>query len=122
MNAKIHVRFVVGGMHRWAGAPENRAYLRDVHRHLFNVEVSTGVKHDEREIEFHDLLELSQSIFTDKFRGDRAVDRSCETMARELAIDLVCRFARRFEVSVFEDGECGATVVIDPQTKTAPGG
>jgi hypothetical protein len=61
--AHIHVRFTEHGVHCWPQAPERRAYLRSLHRHLFFVEVSTAVEHDDREIEFHDLQEEAACIF-----------------------------------------------------------
>jgi hypothetical protein len=78
---------------------------------LFYVEVSTGVEHGERQIEFHDLLDDATEIFAEQDDGEA----SCETMAMRLAVGLSDRHeGRAFEVSVFEDGECGATCSYKP--------
>lgn len=104
----ITVRFAVPGFHRWPDAPERRAYLRDRHRHLFHVEVSCPVTHHERQIEFHDLMDEAKELFGPKTESD-----SCETMAQALAVELSGRHENRpFKVSVFEDGESGATVEL----------
>lgn len=112
--AKIHVRFQHAGFHCWPDAPPHRAYLRDPHRHLFKVEVSTWVRHDERDIEFHDLQEQAADWFANSFNEGEAGGRSCETMARSLGERLCAHYEHRrvFEVTVWEDGECGATVLV----------
>ena len=61
--ATIRVRFSEPGFHCWPQAPERRAYLRNPHRHLFYVTVACIVSHDEREIEFHDLLDEARMLW-----------------------------------------------------------
>lgn len=102
----IFVRFVKAGFHLWPNAPPSRAYLAQRHRHLFHVEVRVEVRHDDREIEFHDLLEEAEDLF--EIADDTM---SCEMMARVLANRLMALHDQRiFAVTVSEDGECGATV------------
>lgn len=114
-NADIFVTFKVLGLHHWPDAPPRRAYLRAPHRHWFGVKVSTEVKHDDREIEFHDLrddAELMMSRFG-LSAGAVTIDfgaMSCEHMARELGSLLARKYRRSFTVTVDEDGECGGTV------------
>lgn len=106
--SKIIVRFVSEGFHRWPGATGRREYLASVHRHLFHVEVKTEVAHDDREIEFHDLLDDAKAWFP---AGDLGA-RSCESLARELASALAQKYTRPFQVAVFEDAEVGAEVSV----------
>lgn len=110
--ATIHVRFVTQGWHQWPGAPEHRRYLANEHRHLFSVEVSTWVNHDDREIEFHDLRDDSMAAFRANYKhGESLGDRSCEMIARTMGRTLAHKHRGRvFTVSVWEDGECGASV------------
>ena len=61
--AVIFVRFEQVGFHCWPDAPSHRAYLRASHRHLFGIEVTTRVDHDERDIEFHDLRDEAAALF-----------------------------------------------------------
>jgi hypothetical protein len=106
---RITVRFRAEGFHHWPDAPERRFYLRATHRHFFHVELSTPVAHIEREIEFHDLLEEAKR----RFGGPRHGSDSCETMAINLAKAMSEHYGGRpFTVSVFEDGEAGATVTL----------
>lgn len=112
-DAVIWITFQRPGMHHWPNAPEHRAYLRAEHRHLFIVSVATIVSHDNREIEFHDLLEQSKAIFNEGL-DKLPIARSCESMARWLGERLALAHKRTFKVDVSEDGECGATVECSP--------
>lgn len=107
--AEIFIRFTFAGFHRWEGAPAHRSYLATRHRHLFGVEVKCLVNNDDREIEFHDLLDESKAFFTEPERGNQ----SCEMMARALGEFLAKRHQRSFSVIVSEDGECGAQVYTE---------
>jgi 6-pyruvoyl-tetrahydropterin synthase len=48
----ITVRTQFEGLHYWDSAPEKVAFLRNMHRHIFKIEVSVDVKHDDRDTEF----------------------------------------------------------------------
>lgn len=112
--ARIEVRFRVDGWHCWPDAPERRKYLRDLHRHIFHISVATLVTHDDREIEFHDLIEQSNAIVQRMKSPAGSFGRmSCEQIARTLGMKLMSAHSRGFVVSVFEDGEAGAVVTLD---------
>ena len=107
------VRFTFEGFHRWPAATGNRAYLADWHRHLFHVELELETFHDEREVEFHDLLTATRQA-----RG-RLVpyrsDLSCESMARLIGQDVGDTYpGRHLTVTVTEDGENGARITFEP--------
>lgn len=107
MTTEIIIRFTAEGFHHWPGAPEKRAYLADSHRHLFYVEVALEVFKQDREVEFHDLLDLSRDYFG---TGDFGA-QSCETLAHNLLRVIIEDFpGRDVAVSVFEDNEVGARV------------
>ena len=108
--AIITVRFTRQGFHRWPSAPQHRAYLAQRHRHLFHVECSMAVAHDDRDVEFHDMLDFCRGAFV----GGEMGDWSCELMARTLAKEIARRYGRAATVAVFEDGEVGATVTEAP--------
>lgn len=108
LKRKAVVRFTVAGFHCWPDAPMWRAYLRERHRHLFHFEVSLEVRHNERDVEFHDLLTLCQDQYPATMEFG---DRSCEAIAEELIGVLKFHYPdRRMSVGVFEDGEVGAVV------------
>lgn len=105
----IFVRFQVPGFHHWPNPTLGREYLGKRHRHLFHVEVRMSVDHDDREVEFHDLLDFARHAFA----GGELGGQSCEMMARALGKETARRFGRAVQVSVSEDGEVGA-VVLSP--------
>lgn len=106
------------GFHAWPQASKfttNRGYLEAQHRHRFGVRADLLVGHDDRDVEFHDLLE-QVNRWVDRWPnrpggGKDLGARSCE----HLAIDLGEHLDRVWpglvaEVTVTEDDECGGTV------------
>lgn len=105
--AWITVEFERVGFHCWPGATGERAYLADRHRHRFIVSVSLTVEHDDREVEFHDLLDRAAGWWP----GPELGRQSCEDIARRYIHRLAERYpGRRYSVTVSEDGEVSATV------------
>jgi hypothetical protein len=102
----IIVRFSFEGIHSWPAAPQDvpEAYLVHPHRHLFAVEATKRVDHEERAIEFIALRrEMLAFCRSSQFQGPHTL--SCETMAfRLLTWFGLCR------CSVTEDSENGALV------------
>jgi len=112
----IFVRFTQPGFHHWPEPTGDRAYLGERHRHLFHVDVRMQVEHDDREVEFHNLLDLARSLFP----GGELGGQSCEMMARSLGEKIARRYGRAVQVTVSEDGEVGA-VVLTPHPADAGG-
>jgi len=103
----IVVRCQVPGFHHWENPHPARRYLADRHRHLFHVEVEMTVAHDDREVEYHDLLDHCRVWFP----GGEMGPMSCEQMATRLARDIASVYpGRQLVVSIFEDGEAGSRV------------
>jgi hypothetical protein len=111
----IWVTFQQIGFHRYPNAPEEVAYLRDVHRHVFHFNVGIQVFHDDREIEFHMFMNWLRSLYAN---GDLELNyKSCEMLAQDVTKSIYAKYdctKRRIEVTVSEDGECGATLVTSP--------
>ena len=105
MITRAVIRFEVEGFHKWPDAPYSRAYLNQPHRHVFKVEARIQLRHNEREIEFHDFLDYCKGNFP---HGDLG-SMSCETLAEDLLNKITLTYPNRsVRVSVFEDGENGA--------------
>jgi len=101
----IWIRFQFEAFHRWKDAPDEVAFLRDRHRHLFHVRVEWEVTHAEREREFFIEQRAAQQAAA-RLQGEPdSVEWSCETWASRI---MDATGATRVEVS--EDGENGATV------------
>lgn len=108
MTRTIVVRFRRAGWHHWPAPTKGREYLGASHRHVFHVEVQLTVGHDDREVEFHDLLERAEVVWPN---GVDLGPQSCETLATGLARRLRAVYTdRAITVSVFEDGENGAVL------------
>lgn len=102
INIWITSRFV--GYHRWVDAPEDVAFLRDWHRHIFGVRLEKEVRHNNRDIEFFQLKRKVDYFLASVYQ-DKQFELSCEAIAE----DLLNKFAA-VAVEVDEDGENGARV------------
>lgn len=87
------------------------SYLARVHRHRFGVEVSVSTSHNDREVEFHQLLHDTVSPIINRWNGSDLGRMSCEDMASHLLSVVAGTYPdRAYLVEVSEDGECGARV------------
>ena len=107
----VIVRGQFEGFHCYPEAPEQVAYLRNLHRHVFHYEVEMEVFHDDREVEFIILKHQVDEFIKEALWPER---RSCEQMAYEIGqyIQTLYGFDRFLSVSVFEDNENGAKVIM----------
>jgi hypothetical protein len=106
----VWVTFQRKGFHYYPNAPEEVAYLKDRHRHLFKFKVKMEVFSDDREIEFHMMLNLIESWYDS---GSLELNyKSCEMLANDLANRLFYHYGskgnkRECQIDISEDGECG---------------
>lgn len=111
----VYSKITFEGVHCWLRAPDEVAYLRQRHRHIFHVKAVVKVNHDDRDVEFimlgHRIKEWIKRQYP-KYSGapaDETVDleyTSCEQLAKTLleAFGL-------FSCEVSEDDENGAVVI-----------
>jgi len=119
--AIMRTRYV--GLHAWPDAPEEQAYLRSPHRHVFHVKLCIEQPAEQlngRNVEYHEVLARFKETFD---FDDWSRQTSCEFMAADL-----CRWAQHHygswrEVScrIMEDGENGAKVIIPGDDTTSSG-
>lgn len=97
-------------IHKYDRAPNEVSYLRNLHRHLLNIEATVEVFHTDREIEFYMMKDrIDKAIKNHKF-DDNA---SCETVASfvmNLITDLYGNNRFR-KVKVQEDNNGYATLI-----------
>lgn len=105
----IWVRTQFVAFHRWPEAPNEVAFLRDFHRHVFHVELSVVVGHDDREVEFFTLKKALDEVLCLHFEGTYS-RKSCEQFAKDIAGWF--NYLTVGKITVSEDGENGATVVF----------
>lgn len=103
--SSIWIRFTFEGFHRWKSAPDEVAFLRDRHRHLFYVRVEWTVQHNDRDREFF----IEQRAAREAVAALQA-DASCEEWSCEEWASRILRATGACCVEVSEDGENGATV------------
>lgn len=116
----IYVTFQFEWFHRRPDAPEEVAFLRNEHRHMFHVKAKIEVLHEDRELEFILVKRELESQINNMLEaiGDH---RSCEMMASWFATYILKRYptpkGRGISVEVSEDGENGGIVKYS-KTKT----
>ena len=103
----ITVRWTKEGWHNWPEAEGERDYLASRHRHLFHYELQVSVEHNDREIEFHDLLAFARSVSLEGELGRT----SCESLAEIVLTAIQAKYpGRDYACTVWEDNEVGATI------------
>jgi hypothetical protein len=108
---RVIARVSIEGIHRWAKCPiPEVSYLRDYHRHIFNIIGKAYVNHSDRDIEFIQLSHQIKNYLADKYFDKKYNccffdDASCEMLADELATKF-----NLYECEVNEDGEGGSLV------------
>lgn len=117
MNKFIVVKTQYEGIHKYEDAPDQVKFLRDYHRHIFNVEAKIEVFHNDRDLEFI-MIKRAINIYFDCFENEYDVyemgNQSCEMIAENLLKFLRTKYGeRKITVSVFEDNENGAVVEGD---------
>lgn len=115
----VYAKVSFEGIHYWPDAPDEVKFLRNPHRHIFNVKVAVEVKSNDREIEFimlgHRLKELFRSYAKDDPNGVWNMGTtSCEDVA-EMAMawiryKLAIPAGTYIAIQVDEDGENGCSV------------
>jgi len=112
-SSHIQVRTSFHGLHFWADAPSEVAFLRNLHRHLFKVEAQTVVDHTDRELEFFIVKAIIDKHLKDTFKmyHNRQPDllcllgNSCESVAKGISLMLLKVTNHSFVVTVREDDE-----------------
>jgi len=108
MESSIFVRLQQENFHQWRQAPDEVAFLRNLHRHVFYFEIELEVRHDDRELEFF-IVQRYLRIFTNKVVLWEGL--SCEMVCKKVIEHLRYKFKdRRVCVTVSEDNENGARI------------
>lgn len=105
---RVVINFQVEGIHNWPDCPfEDVKFLKSPHRHMFHIELTKDVSHDDRDIE---IIRLKRKAIRELHNLNEVKDgmlifgsKSCETIAKEL-----CNALEASSCKVLEDGENGA--------------
>jgi len=94
------------GFHRYPDAPDEVAFLRDLHRHIFHIKVYIEVFHNERDIEFILFKKLIENEV--KINSNHFNHMSCEMIADDLSMFIKLKYpSRKLKIEVSEDKENG---------------
>lgn len=84
LKKQIEISFDFPAYHSWPDAPEEVAFLRNQHRHLFKCKLRFNVLHSDREKEFfilkNKILRYVNSLLLNQDMGAK----SCEMIAEDL--------------------------------------
>lgn len=107
MKTYVITRNEIEGIHHWNDAPKIVQYLKNPHRHIFDIRCEFEVKDDDREIEIFIQENRIRNYFKDVY-GEPALfgRKSCEMIAKEI----VKQFENCISCQVLEDGYGGARV------------
>jgi 6-pyruvoyl-tetrahydropterin synthase len=109
MSKEIFVKTQFEAKHRWPKAPEEVKFLRNLHRHIFHVEMGFEVTHNDRELEFFMVKKrIDKSI--QQFLCSVDTSFSCEQCAEYLVKDFKEQNYPVLYAIVSEDNENGAKV------------
>lgn len=110
----IWVTFQKSGFHKYPAAATDPnladvSYLGERHRHLFKFKVQVEIFHNDRELEFHQVLNFCESLYQEKHLE---IDfKSVEMISDDLYDALSSRYPNRsMKIEVSEDGECGCVI------------
>lgn len=115
MKTFIKVRTQFEGYHKYPGAGSidpRIQFLEDRHRHMFHVEVTISVTHDDRELEFF----LTKWKLQEFISETEMNNKSCEMIAKDIIENHLFYLYgrdRHYTVVVSEDGESDGIVVWD---------
>lgn len=94
--------------HKYPAAPDEVAYLRNLHRHKFYLTVQVQQVHDNRDVEYFILRDIIINIHA-KIRWHE--NMSCEMYCQEMLNKVQNIFPdRMIRVSLFEDNENGCII------------
>ena len=111
VSTQVLVKTQFEGFHFWGTAPDEVAFLRDVHRHIFYVEVLMTVEHSDRAVEIIMLKRHVDKICSSLTAIIEQNGLSCEDIAHHIAKTLISKYIPdTCIVQVLEDNENGGTV------------
>lgn len=105
----IWVTFQKEGIHKYPDAPEEVAFLRHPHRHMFHFKIQIEVTHNDRDIEFIMFKRELEGLYDDKIL--QLDYKSCEMMSDDLYKQITDKYpGREVHIEISEDGENGAFI------------
>lgn len=115
LKSTIVVKLETEFIHRYKDAPEEVVFLRAYHRHMLQLDIEMEVFNDDRELEFILVKRDLQEVFNTGLIDVKYVDKSCETICKEIISLLIDKYGNReIIVTASEDGENAGRVYFKP--------
>lgn len=112
-STKVVIKTLIEGFHSFRHAPKEVAFLKNEHRHIFEI-TATLPETKDRSLEFF----IVKKVLDDLCRGIFKEDLSCENYAKKVADALLTTYELpSCEVRVFEDGQNGSVVRASKEVK-----
>ena len=101
----------IQGLHYWKDAPQHLDYLRNKHRHIFEIVCHWNVSHCDREIEIIETQNMIEQFFKVNYYREKygmcdfdnlSCENICEAMLSNFKSLGLCK------IEVLEDGQGGA--------------
>ena len=110
LKRNIEIKFTKEGIHCYPAAPDEVAFLRDLHRHIFHFYVKLEVFHNDRDVEFIMFKRELEALY--KYSAVVSINhKSCEMLAEDLIDYVKNKYPNRdTTVRVYEDDENGAVL------------
>jgi hypothetical protein len=126
MKKHIIIKTQFTALHQWSECDiEKVSFLKELHRHIFFVKIKFFVKENNRELEFFECKNFIDTFINNKLlkphiNPNHSVCASLGNMSCEDIAETILSFLQNKKlpvcyVSVFEDNENGAEVLIDDQ-------
>lgn len=104
MTNYIYITTQFEGFHRYPDAPDEVAFLRERHRHIFHIKFFIEVEHDDRSIEFFMFKKQVETLI----ENSELDNSSCEVIANYLHSKIKLVYpGRKMKIDVSEDLENG---------------
>ena len=102
---------MVEGFHCWESAPAWCDYLRNTHRHMFNIEMHIPVTEANREIEFIDYQRQIKNTIIEEFGDDKGYAQFGGLSCEHIAQWLLEKYPNATYCMVVEDDNGGSLIV-----------
>lgn len=112
----IWVKHEFEGFHKYEDAPDEVAYLRYLHHHMFKLKVYIEVFEDDQNIELYMFKNFIEScIKTENFNL-----KSCEMISNDLHLLIIHEYPiRDVKIELSEDGEMGCEMYYPKRYPTS---
>ena len=93
-------------IHKYEQAPDDVAFLRNEHRHIFHFKIYIEIKHDNRDIEFILFKRFCENIINEM--NINLDNKSCEMISKYIynKIGVIYPY-RKIKIEISEDNENG---------------